>query len=241
MNPMIDVQTNEKNDIFKDLRDALTMRKDISRLNIDTSVLKPEPIDNLLITFNEKFRAAGGKYIPCTPQTLVKTLVQICSAQNLGTLLNTSPDLGHYLQKYKIPHLSAVHPDNPADVVLLFSDMLIARTGSIGFTPEMSLYPSVKNLARNMIVVSRERCIFPDLLDALNYRKKRDEGSGYSTVEFITPRQPDVNELGAPEFTPMNPRIILLMVEDSMAHPEPTVSKPQAINNYEPQNQEPAD
>lgn len=221
-NDTIDNNCPDKEIIRKNLRNGLANKKNIPTENQEDATPISVPIPNLLTTFNEKFRNAGGKYIPCDRTNLVKNLVQICKKWNFNNLLNTSPNLGVYLNKYGVPHVNAIEPHEVVDAALFFSDILVARTGAIGFTQIASLYPSVKNLARNLIIVSRERCIFPDMEDALAYQQERDKNTGNSIVEFIIPRLPDENADMNAAYTGLNPRIILMMVEETPQQTAPT-------------------
>lgn len=219
-NDTIDNNCPDKEIIRKNLRNGLANKKNVTMENLEETTPISVEIPNLLTTFNEKFRSAGGKYIPCDKSNLVKNLILMCKNLDLNNLLNTSPNLGVYLNKYQVPHVNAIAPHEVVDAALIFSDILVARTGAIGFTQTASQYPSIKNLARNLIIVSRECCIFPDMEDALAYQQERDKDTGNSTVEFIIPRQPDKDAEGNATLTGLNPRIILMMVEET---PQPTV------------------
>lgn len=223
----------DKENIRKNIRGGLASKKPFGGpiQDLNAEPIFP-PIENRLEEFITRFRSAGGKYIPCNTQNLVKYLVKIAQGQQYGTLLNTSPNLGQYLIKHQVRHVTAVSPMETVDAALFFSDMLIARTGAIGFTPSVTLYPSVKNLARDIIVVSRQRCIFSDMEDALAYQLKRNNNTTNSITEFITPTLPEEVD-GKPVFTPQNPRFILMLVEE-------TPTQTQNTAQDESQNQESA-
>lgn len=249
-NDTIDNNCPDKEIIRKNLRNGLANKKNVTMETQEEATPISVEIPNLLTSFNEKFRNAGGKYIPCDKINLVKNLINICNKWGFNTLLNTSPNLGVYLNKYKVPHINAIAPHEVADAALFFSDILVARTGAIGFTQIAAQYPSVKNLARNLIIVSRQYCIFPDMEDALAYQQQRDKDTQNSTVEFIIPRKPDKDADGNDIFTGLNPRIILMMVEDAPITNAPIPSPSQTASTTPtqtsaPQNeseiQEPAD
>lgn len=249
-NNTIDNNCPDKEIIRKNLRNGLTNKKNVTMENPEEATPISTEIPNLLTAFNEKFRNAGGKYLPCDKSNLVKTLVLICQKWGFNNLLNTSPNLGVYLNKYGVPHVNAIAPHEVADAAVIFSDILVARTGAIGFTQVTVQYPSIKNLARNLIIVSRERCIFPDMEDALAYQQQRDKDTKNSTIEFIIPRQLDKDANGKETFTGLNPRIILLMVEENPqpatasapVTPEVSTARTQTTPlQNEPEAQEPAD
>ncbi len=213
----------EKESIRQNIRNALSNKMEVLNTELDLNLNADvyEPIDNLPAAFIEKFRGAGGLYVPCTNQDLIQTVVRLCRSQKYGTVLSTSPFFSQYLERHGVPFVTAVSPGEPADAVLVVSNMLIARTGSLGFSQTLAVYPTVKGLARDIVVISRERCVFQDLDDALKI-----QGGGQSSspiVEFLRP-QPVRKDDDTPRNTPANPRIILLLVSD-----------------HEPKNEESAD
>ena len=203
-----------KETIRKNIRNGLAYKSPSSANNVmDVSGELFPPIPNLFTQFVETFRAAGGKYIPCTTKNMVQYLVKIAQGQQYSVLLNTSPNLGAYLDKYKVRHVNAVNLNDPVDAALFFSDVLVARSGAIGFSQPVSQYASVKNLAKDIIVVSRERCIFPDYESALDYQSKRNGMTPSPMTEFVVPTRPEEVD-GKPVYTPLNPRIILMLIEE---------------------------
>ena len=214
----------EKESIRQNIRNALSNKMEVlnSELDMNMNADVYEPIPNLSASFIEKFRAAGGLYVPCTNQDLIPILIKLCRSQKYQTILSTSPFFSQYLDKYQVPYITAIAPGEPADAALVVSNQLIARTGSIGFSQVLNVYPSVKGLARDLVVISRERCIFQDLDDALNSQIKKDENNAFPMTEFLCPTHIEKVD-GVPQATPVAPRIILLLVSD-----------------HEPQNEEPA-
>ena len=221
-----------KETIRKNIRNGLAYKSPSSINVVDVAGELFPPISNLFVEFVENFRAAGGKYIPCTTQNMVQYLVKIAQGQQYNMLLNTSPNLGAYLDKYKVRHVNAITLNEPVDAALFFSDVLVARSGAIGFSQPVSQYASVKNLAKDIIVVSRERCIFPDYESALEYQCKRNGQTPYPMTEFIVPTRPEEEVDGKPVYTPLNPRIILMLIEEPRqeAAPQETTSEAPADN-----------
>ena len=82
-------------------------------------------------------------------------------------------------------------------------------------------------------MVSRERCIFRDMEDALTYQLSRNNNTPNPITEFICPSQPEKSE-GNDVFTPQNPRFILMMVEES--HPQES-DQPESNNSNETQHE----
>ncbi len=205
----------EKESIRQNIRNALSNKMEVinSELDMNLNADVYEPIAYPTATFIENFRSAGGLYVPCTNQDLIQILVRLCQSQKYGTVLSTSPFFSQYLEKYGVPYVTAVSPGEPADAVLVVSNVLVARTGSLGFSQALNVYPSVKGLARDLVVISRERCIFQDLDDALNAQTRKGENEGPAMTEFLRPT-PIEKVDGVPQCSPVNPRIILLLVSD---------------------------
>ena len=214
----------EKESIRQNIRNALSNKMEVvnAEMDINMNAAVYEKIDNPVAVFVEKFRSNGGLFVPCNNQDLIQTLVRLCRSQQYETILSTSPFFSQYLAKNQIPYVTAVSPGEPADAAVIASNVLIARTGSVGFAQEMNVYPSVKGLARDLIVISRERCVFSDLDDALDFQARKNENNPFPMTEFIRPTHIEKVD-GKPQCTPINPRIILFLVSD-----------------HEPQNEESA-
>jgi L-lactate utilization protein LutC len=99
------------------------------------------------------------------------------------------------------------------DVAIFYSDILIARTGSMLFTQKYSRYPSIKNIAKNIIVIAFEKNLVLDFKDAFTLQQEKNQGIPYDFVEIITPTKP-VNEKGETNFSPLEPRFILLLIQE---------------------------
>lgn len=224
----------DKENIRKNIRNSLAYKSAPPVLSSDLVGEPFEPIPNLFKTFVETFRAAGGKYIPCNPKNMVQYLVKIAQGQDYHTLLNTSPNLGAYLDKYKVRHVNAINLNEPVDAALFFTDVLVARNGAIGFTQSVAQYASVRNLAKDIIVVSRGRCIFQDVEQALDYMQQRNGNKPIPMVEFVAPTKPEeIN--GKQIYTPRSPRIILMLMEEPQAPQEQVQTSAQS----QTQTQEP--
>ncbi|MCQ2283738.1 MAG: hypothetical protein MJZ57_02415 [Bacteroidales bacterium] len=241
---------SQKESIRRNIRDALTNKKSISYMTPDLTVPAFDAVEHPLTTFVSNFRKAGGKLIPCTNMTLMNLLDKLIKSQKYNTLLNTSPNLGALLTKRNISFVNAIDPFYPADAVLCFSDMLVARTGGIGFTQHANRYVSVKNLARDIIVVSRDVCIYPELEQAMADQKRRYGEVQPPMMEFLSPApQDDLGGIEKPQ--PTNPLFILFLVSDAFAQSEAAhvtaAQKPVAETHpvtpvaHESQNQESAD
>ncbi len=174
--------------------------------------------EQLKATFIDKFRSAdrqdrGFLMPPCTSKEAIKQLVELIAHRKYNTFLNTVPYLSGFLDKHNITYTNSIYPNQPADAALVFSDMLIARTGSIGFAQEYNIYPSVIGLARDLIVFARERCIYSDIEQA--FEAKRAANEFCAMTEFIAPTAPEIID-GKAHYTPRNPRIILMLIQENV-------------------------
>lgn len=203
------------------IKEALSNTGNIPSANVYSNAgvhpFKTISQEQLKAAFVEKFRSAdrqarGFLMPPCTSKKAVSELVELIVHRKYNTFLNTVPYLSKFLDKHNIPYTNSIYPNQPADAALVFSDMLIARTGSIGFAQEYNIYPSVIGLARELIVFARERCIYPGIEEALEAKKAANEFC--AMTEFIAPSAPEVID-GKAHYTPWNPRIILMLIQEN--------------------------
>ena len=169
------------------------------------------PMDNVQVEFWQKFQANGGKILRChNRQDRIKYLQMLTQDQQYNVVLNTHNNLCPDLEQSQINYINSVSLNMQIDAVVAMSVFLVARTGSIGFTQPFSRFVSMRNLALDVIVISRMKDIVPDMETALARNFKYTQGAG---MEFITP-EPLVKENGKEVRTPQKPRYILLLQDD---------------------------
>lgn len=208
----------DKEIIRKNIRNALSDRLDVQQSELDSNMNMDvfSPIENPLQRFMESFLKAGGRIARSYNTTFVPNLIQHIQCQAYGTILSTSPFFDKYLDKYGVRYVNTVNPNEPADVALIVSTALVARSGSVGFMQALNRYPSVLNLAKTLIIVSRERCVFPDMESVLFAQSQRDPEAQAPLMEFVRPTEcpKDGEEDTA---TPSNPRMLLMLISDHEA------------------------
>lgn len=221
-----------RNDVYKALRTALSSQSPIVVPRIDRNVPLFDPILNPLETFYENFTRKGGKCVVIEVdrsrmpdrQYAISKLNDIygyvkteVSQGRYNTVLNASPKLARVLESYQIPFVSALPVGQPADAAIIYAEYLVARTGSIVFSQreELMLYPSARNLARNLIVLAGNNCLVPDLKDVLRAATQRiQEDNRPDAVEL----QADTLEILCPtgvskeEATPAEPHVTLVLL-----------------------------
>ena len=203
--------TTSKESIRKDIRHALAA-KGVNRYpNLDLSEDFIEPSDDLIRDFVVKFRALGGKYVPCTKEQFVSRLVKLLQVQNYPVLLNTKPQFVNVLKANNINFVESIDVNTPADAAIVFSDALIAHSCSFVFSPRNSLYPSVKGLASDLIIVAFANSIVPDLKTAIETQQKHNDGNLYEMNEIISPTPLTIRD-NQEIRTPLTPRYILMLV-----------------------------
>ena len=101
--------------------------------------------------------------------------------------------------------------NTPADAAIVFSDALIAHSCSFVFSPRNSLYPSVKGIASDLIIVAFANNIVPDMKTALAMQQERNEGKLYELNEIICPTPLTIRD-NQEIRTPLTPRYILMLV-----------------------------
>jgi L-lactate utilization protein LutC len=203
--------TSSKETVRKNIRHALASKSSSKFPNIDLTSELFDPLDNVTIDFVNNFRNAGGKYIPCTKENFMERLIKLIKSQQYKSILNTSSSLDVQLTKNNIFYYNSIDSSSPVDAVIVYSNLLIARTGSMIFSQKNSLYPSVRNLGKDMIVVAFANHIISDLKEALNAQQQINGANIPPVSEIITPTLPELVD-GKEIFSPSESRIILLLV-----------------------------
>lgn len=169
------------------------------------------PMDNYQVEFWQNFQANGGKILRChTRQDRLKFLKMLAEDQQYNAVLSTHNNLCPDLEQAQMNYVNAISVHMPVDAVVALSTCLVARTGSIGFTQPVARFVSLRNIAKDVIVISRMSDIVPDLEHALERNKKFGKEAG---MEFVTPTVlPKVD--GKEVRTPQQPRYILLLLDE---------------------------
>jgi L-lactate utilization protein LutC len=204
--------TTSKENMRKAIRHALTEKSPTKFPNIDIHADLWGKLENLTAEFCSNFRNAGGKLIVCERDNIVEFLFKLISGQRYATILNTSELISPLLAKSNLNFVTCMDIHQQVDVTTVYSDILIARTGSMLFSQKHSLYPSIKNISKNIIVVAFEKNVVPDLKDAFTLQQDKNQGDLFDFTEIITPTKP-VNEKGEEDYSPLQPRFILLLIK----------------------------
>lgn len=204
--------TTSKENMRRQIRHALTQKSASKFPYIDMSADIFEKPDSILVEFCNNFRNAGGKYIVCNKNNFVDILHKLIVGQRYATILNTNQSISPTLTKRNLNYVTCIDSHQQVDVAIVYSDMLIARTGSMLFTQKFSLYPSVRNITKDIIVVAFEKNLVSDIKDAFQIQQEKNQGMIYDFAEIITPTKP-VNDKGEENFSPLEPRFILLLIQ----------------------------
>jgi len=172
-----------------------------------------DPMENIYVEFWNNFRANGGKILRChNREDRLKYLKKLADDQRYNVVLNTHNNLCSDLEYAEMNYINAISANMTIDAVVALSTTLVARTGSIGFTQPVARFISMRNIARDVIVISRMNDIVPDFESALkrNLKFTKDIEAG---IEFVTPTiLPKVD--GQEVRTPQNPRYVLLLLDE---------------------------
>ena len=198
--------TKEK--IRKNIRHALSFNKSNMPVNIDINTPLFIPSEDILMEFVTKFRSSGGIFIPCTKENFKERLLYLLNGKKYLTILNTNKSLNKILESGQIHYTDFIEGDKPVDAAIVYSDVLISRSGSLLFSQKFSLYPSVLNLGTDLIVVSFSEKIVPDLQTGFKVMESKYEGKPYELAEVITPSTKTDNQ----EYSPKQPQIILYLI-----------------------------
>ena len=204
--------TTTKENMRRKIRHALTLKSASKFPYIDIHADIFEKPENLLTEFCTNFRNAGGKFIISNKNNFVDYLHKLIVGQRYATILNTNQSISPVLTKRNLNYMTCIDSHQQVDVAIVYSDMLIARTGSMLFTQKYSLYPSVRNITKNIIVVAFEKNLVLDIKDAFQMQQEKNQGVIYDFVEIITPTKP-VNDTEEENYSPLEPRFILLLIQ----------------------------
>jgi len=206
------LNTTTKENMRRKIRHALTQKSTSKFPYIDIHADVFEKPENLMSEFCNNFRNAGGKFILCDKNNFVDILHKLIVGQRYATILNTNHSISPALTKRNLNYITCIDSHQQIDVAIVYSDMLIARTGSMLFSQKYSLYPSVRNITKNIIVVAFEKNVVLDFKDTFQLQQEKNQGNLYDFVEIITPTKP-VNDKGEENYSPLEPRFILLLIQ----------------------------
>ncbi|MDR2971541.1 MAG: hypothetical protein LBU83_06405 [Bacteroidales bacterium] len=206
------LNTTSKENMRRKIRHALTQKSTSKFPYIDIRADIFEKPENLLNEFCSNFRNAGGKFIVCDKNNFVDILHKLIVGQRYATILNTNHSISPALTKRNLNFITCVDNHQKVDVAIVYSDMLIAKTGSMLFTQKFSLYPSVRNITKDIIVVAFEKNLILDIKDAVQSQQEKNQGILYDFFEIITPTKP-INDKGEENYSPLEPRFILLLIQ----------------------------
>jgi hypothetical protein len=199
-----------KEKIRKNIRNALTVKRSNTPSNIDTSTPLFTPLEEQTTDFINNFRKAGGVYIRCSKSDFTEKLMFILEKKKYGTLLNTNKSLNRILEDGKIHYTDYIETDKPVDALIVYSDLLISRSGSLVFSQKYSLYPSILNLGTDLIAISFSNRVVQDLQNGIKVMESVYNGKPFEFFEVITPSVKKDQE----EYTPANPQIILFLIHN---------------------------
>ena len=206
------LNTTSKENMRRKIRHALTQKSTSKFPDIDIHADIFEKPKNVIAEFLVNFRNAGGKYILCNKDNFVEYLHKLIVGQGYATILNTNKSISPALTKLNLNFITCIDSHQQVDAAIVYSDILIARQGTMLFTQKFSLYPSVKNITKDIIVVAFEKNIVLDINHAFILQQEKNQGVLHDFVEIITPTKP-VNDKGEEHFTPLEPRFILLLIQ----------------------------
>jgi L-lactate utilization protein LutC len=204
--------TTSKENMRREIRHALTQKSTSKFPNIDIHAEVFDIFENMLTEFAHNFRSAGGKVIACNRENFADILYKIIVGQRFTTILNTNHSIAPALTQKNLNYITCMDNHQQADVAIIYADVLIARTGSVLFTQKYSLYPSIRNTAKDIIVVAFEKSLVLDLKDAFLFQQEKNQGSLYDFVEIITPTKPATDK-SKEDYSPLEPRFILLLIQ----------------------------
>lgn len=206
--------TNLKESIRKEIRHATINFAHVPAPSLDLAKSLFPPIENVPQTFLDNFSSAGGKWHVSPKERFKSDFFAFLNGQKYNAIFNASPLFTRMLFTEKNSHVyNALMPGLPMDAVVVYADILIARSGSLLFSQKYLTTPSVKNIANDLIICAFASHIVPDLKDALHIQKQMNKDVPLEFTEIVMP-QPPLQENGKSYYTTTNPRFILLLIND---------------------------
>lgn len=197
--------TSPKEIIRKNIRHALNAKTREALPSVDQTQPLLPVVDGQ--TFLNMFRKGGGQCKLCSKDNFMQYLLKFLSAKQYRRIFNNCPSLSPYLQQNGVFFQEVVSPSMQPEVMIALADNLIVRSGSLVFSQQYMLYPSVRNIAPVLLAIGFVSNMVVDLKDVLD-KNVADAGM----LEVITPTMPDMVD-GQPMYTPAHPQVLLLLVE----------------------------
>ncbi|MBQ7550741.1 MAG: hypothetical protein IJT04_04335 [Bacteroidales bacterium] len=222
-----------KNAICQNIREALSSPNPVQIPNIDKRSELFDPIEDLLATFQKEFKSAGGKcitfeidrqkmedkeYARNSISSIYKYVKKEIEIGKYNTVLNTSAKLTRVLHAFEIQTVDSMPTGVPADAAIAYAEFLVARTGHIVLSQrkDQMLYPSINNLAKNLIILSSNSSIVPDLkhlLTGLTYEEQDvANNSGQEDFQFDMLELMRPQKLTDEDYTPCCQHITLILI-----------------------------
>jgi len=205
------LNTTSKENMRRKIRHALTQKSTSKFPHIDIHAEPFEKPENIVTEFLQNFRNAGGKFMICQKENFVDILHKLILGQRYATILNTNQSISPALTKRGLSYITCIDSHRQVDVALVYADALIARTGSVLFTQKYSLYPSIRNITKDIIIVAFEKNVVLDLKDAFAAQQEKNQGALYDFTEIITPTKPVYEK--DEDYSSLDPRFILLLIQ----------------------------
>lgn len=202
--------TSSKETIRKKIRHALSSKSLNKFPNIDLFSELFDQIDDTAMAFATKFREEGGKFIPCKAGDFFPMLMKLIENQHYNSILASDDSLIKILKEHGKNVSKMMFNNMLTDMAIFRADLLIARSGSMCFSQKHTLYPSVKNLAKDVIVVARPNNIVPDLKTAQFVLTEKY--GAFDLMEIITPEKQQETEEEETSNDATSPTFILFMV-----------------------------
>ncbi|HPY80259.1 MAG TPA: hypothetical protein PK548_00285 [Bacteroidales bacterium] len=203
--------TSAKELIRKNIRHALASKNQEPLPNIDVNQPLFAPIDEPLKEFVDNFRKQGGRCLLSDKEQFLNNVEKFIQSQGYNAILCTINYIADHLRAKKISFQNVINANYNADLAIIYAESLIARSGSLLFTQKHSLYPSVKNLAKDLLIISFTSNVVPDVKQALGNTRKNEPTEQLPICEIVLPTKLETLE-NKEEYTPISPRFNLILI-----------------------------
>jgi L-lactate dehydrogenase complex protein LldG len=185
-------ESTNREKILKKVRNALIAKTTplFPNLDMEKSVYANAQLP-LEVIFAERFLAQQGQFVLCHGKVeLMETVLGICDVHKFSELWCIDRTISAFFDEFEFPHQSVFDnvTDTDVEVAVVPCECLIARTGSIVFSPTILSDSQLLAIARNCIVIAHLNQLTPDFNEAMAYLKERNDNRTPSSLFIINGR-----------------------------------------------------
>ncbi len=182
-------QISSKEEIRKFLRHAFNAPAPSKGGNVNFNTPDFPPIANRLETFYNQVKSYNAQIsLAFSKQEFSQQLLTFLQQYKHKNILCTNKIFEDILKSGNIPYSKFITQDYIPDLAITYSDALVARNGGAFFTQRFSVYPSVKGIAKHLVVIAFSNNIVDDTSDLFTLLDEKYAEAPTNLMEVITPK-----------------------------------------------------